>query len=64
MASPKDLDEIDNGTKHDHAIDSFRYGAMWRMNPVRCPEVDGKSDVTGPRNLPLWLTNKKRDDYL
>ena len=64
MASPKDLDEIDNGTKHDHAIDSFRYGAMWRMNPVRCPEVDGKSDVTGPRNMPLWLTNKKKDDYL
>jgi hypothetical protein len=34
------------------------------MNPVRCPEVDGKSDVTGPRNLPLWLTNKKKDDYI
>jgi hypothetical protein len=64
MASPKDPDEIDNGTKNDHAIDSFRYGAMWRMNPVKCPEVSKNSEFTGKNNRPKWLDEDKRKDYI
>lgn len=64
MCSPKDNDEIDSGTKNDHAIDSFRYGVMWREYPVKCPETNKTSDVTGKNFRPLWLDENKRKDYL
>lgn len=64
MCSPKDLDEIDNGTKNDHAIDSFRYGAMWRTNPVRCPEINKDGSYANKENYPSWLKNKKESDYV
>ena len=64
MSSPKDHDEIDQGTKNDHAIDSFRYGVMWREYPVKCPETNKFSDVTGKNFRPLWLDENRRKDYL
>jgi len=64
MASPKDLDEIDNGTKNDHAIDSFRYGAMWRVNPVRCPETSKDGHNINKENLPIWMQKNKGTDYV
>ena len=64
MASPKDRDEIDNGTKNDHAIDSFRYGAMWRMHPVKCPEVSSRSEFSGRNGRPLWMDKNEKDEYI
>jgi len=64
MASPKDKDEIDNGTKNDHAIDSFRYGAMWRMHPVKCPEVSSRSEFSGRNGRPLWMDKNEKDEYI
>jgi len=64
MASPKDRDEIDNGTKNDHAIDSFRYCAMWRVNPVKCPEVHKGTEFTGRDGRPLWMDQNKKQDYI
>lgn len=60
MTHTKDREEIDNGTRNDHAIDSFRYGMMWREFPVKCPETTSGS--TSPENsrMPIWL--KKKDD--
>lgn len=49
MADPRDPEDIDAGTKSDHAIDSFRYGLMWREYPVVCPEVEAKKTWK-----PLW----------
>ena len=59
MSHTKDADEIDNGTRNDHAIDSFRYGVMWREFPVRCPEIVEQKNIENQRR-PSWL--KKSDD--
>ena len=57
MANPRDPEDIDNGTKNDHAIDSFRYGVMWREYPVRCPETE-EADRVGKKYVPTWMKNK------
>ena len=60
MADPKDPEDIDGGTRSDHAIDSFRYGLMWREYPVQCPET---SDMKTWK--PLWADDGYgRKDYL
>ena len=59
MADPKDPEEIDHGTKHDHAIDSFRYGMMWREYPVACPEIDGKR-----ASRPSWLNEDRKREWI
>jgi hypothetical protein len=58
MANPRDPEDIDNGTKNDHAIDSFRYGVMWREYPVRCPETE-EADRVGKKYVPTWMKNKR-----
>jgi len=63
MASPRDPDEIDNGTKHDHAIDSMRYGAMWRKYPVECPEIRSER-IRNQENLPSWMSNNAQKDWI
>jgi len=63
MTHTKDADEIDSGTRNDHAIDSFRYGLMWREHPVRCPEVDEK-EKRNQNNKPKWLQERKLDEWL
>jgi hypothetical protein len=59
MADPRDPEDIDGGTKSDHAIDSFRYGLMYREYPVACPEVQSEREYK-----PSWLKNIKKDDYI
>lgn len=59
MADPKDPEDLDNGTKSDHALDSCRYGVMWREYPVRCDEV-----ILNPKTKPHWLKEAKNEDYL
>lgn len=59
MADPKDPEDLDNGTKSDHALDSCRYGVMWREYPVKCDEV-----IINPATKPHWLQGKKNEDYL
>ena len=59
MADPKDPEDLDNGTKSDHALDSCRYGVMWREYPVKCDEV-----VINSKTKPHWLKEKKNEDYL
>lgn len=59
MADPKDPEEIDRGTKNDHALDSFRYGLMWREYPVACPETDRKK-----AELPRWLNEDRKQEWL
>ena len=59
MADPRDPEEIDRGTKNDHAIDSFRYGMMWREYPVACPEIDVKQS-----NKPSWLNEDRKREWL
>ena len=63
MTHTKDADEIDNGTRNDHAIDSFRYGVMWREYPVKCPETtEGKSSKEF--GIPSWYKKSKEDNWL
>lgn len=59
MADPRDPEDIDRGTKNDHAIDSFRYGLMWREYPVACPEVN-----KGKAPLPSWLNEDRKREWL
>jgi len=59
MADPKDPEDLDNGTKSDHALDSCRYGVMWREYPVKCDEV-----VINPNTKPHWLNKAKNEDYI
>jgi hypothetical protein len=59
MADPKDPEEIDHGTKHDHAIDSFRYGMMWREYPVACPEIDASR-----AKRPSWLNEDRKREWI
>lgn len=59
MADPRDPEEIDRGTKNDHALDSFRYGLMWREYPVACPETDGRKN-----DIPSWLKNKDSNEWI
>jgi hypothetical protein len=59
MADPRDPEDIDGGTKSDHAIDSFRYGLMYREYPVTCPEVEREREYR-----PSWLKDSKKDDYI
>lgn len=59
MADPKDPEDIDRGTKNDHAIDSFRYGLMWREYPVVCPEIETSKPVP-----PAWLNEDRKRDWL
>lgn len=63
MCHTKDADEIDNGTKNDHAIDSFRYGMMWREYPVKCPEVSSSEALENSR-VPLWLRKDNEKEWL
>jgi hypothetical protein len=63
MTHTKDADEIDSGTRNDHAIDSLRYGLMWREHPVRCPEVEEK-EKRNQQNKPNWLQERKLDEWL
>ena len=59
MCDPKDPEDLDSGTKSDHALDSCRYGVMWREFPVTCPEVS----KAGPWK-PAWLSGKDEDSYV
>jgi hypothetical protein len=59
MADPKDPEDLDSGTKLDHALDSFRYGLMWREYPVTCPETE-KPKVWKP----LWSKDAEREEWL
>jgi len=59
MADPRDPEELDRGTKNDHAIDSFRYGLMWREYPVACPETEQKRVQP-----PSWLNENRKRDWL
>jgi hypothetical protein len=59
MADPRDPEELDNGTKSDHALDSFRYGVMWREYPAKCDEVTEKL-----KYAPTWLKAPSEEDYL
>jgi hypothetical protein len=59
MADPRDPEELDRGTKNDHAIDSFRYGLMWREYPVACPETDKKR-----AERPSWLNEDRKRDWI
>ena len=59
MADPKDPEEIDRGTKNDHALDSFRYGLMWREYPVSCPEIEQRK-----QNRPSWLNEDRKREWL
>jgi hypothetical protein len=59
MADPRDPEELDNGTKSDHALDSFRYGVMWREYPAKCEEVSTKM-----KYAPTWLKPPAENDYL
>ena len=56
MSDPRDPEDLDAGTKSDHALDSFRYGVMWREFPVTCPETHKAKPWT-----PMWM-NKDKDD--
>jgi len=58
MANPKDPEDLDPGTKSDHALDSLRYGVMWREYPVQCPHTNAKA------NKPHWLGNKDEDKFV
>jgi hypothetical protein len=59
MADPRDPEELDRGTKNDHAIDSFRYGLMWREYPVACPETEKKRI-----DRPSWLNEDRKRDWI
>jgi hypothetical protein len=59
MADPKDPEDLDNGTKSDHALDSCRYGVMWREYPVKCDEV-----LLNPATKPHWLKPKNEGEYV
>jgi hypothetical protein len=59
MADPRDPEELDRGTKADHAIDSFRYGMMWREYPVACPETDKQRNTR-----PSWMNEDRKKDWL
>jgi hypothetical protein len=59
MSDPKDPEDLDNGTKSDHALDSCRYGVMWREYPVKCDEV-----ILNPSTKPHWLNQKKNEGYI
>ncbi len=59
MADPRDPEDIDRGTKNDHAIDSFRYGLMWREYPVLCPEIEQKK-----AERPIWLNEDRKREWL
>jgi hypothetical protein len=63
MAHPRDPEDIDSGTKNDHAIDSFRYGVMWREYPVKCPEIDDKMP-SNEKHIPSWLKKKDNSRWL
>lgn len=63
MTHTKDADEIDSGTRNDHAIDSLRYGLMWREHPVRCPEVE-EQEKRNANNKPTWLKERNLDEWL
>jgi hypothetical protein len=59
MADPRDPEELDNGTKSDHALDSFRYGVMWREYPAKCEEV-----VEKMKYAPTWLRAPASEDFV
>ncbi len=59
MSDPRDPEDIDNGTKSDHALDSFRYGVMWREYPVTCEEVE-----EGGKFKPTWLAKRSPEDFV
>ena len=59
MADPRDPEDLDNGTKSDHALDSCRYGVMWREYPVKCDNVTA---TTGFK--PTWLVTPSEDSYV
>lgn len=59
MADPKDPEDLDSGTKLDHALDSFRYGLMWREYPVSCPETEKPKTWK-----PLWSTDTEKKEWL
>jgi hypothetical protein len=63
MAHPRDPEDIDSGTKNDHAIDSFRYGMMWREYPVKCPEVSSESSSSG-KYVPRWMNKGKNSEWV
>jgi hypothetical protein len=63
MAHPRDPEDIDSGTKNDHAIDSFRYGVMWREFPVTCPET-GLDGTRNTKHVPKWLDKGNNKEWL
>jgi len=63
MSHPRDPEDIDSGTKNDHAIDSFRYGVMWREYPVKCPELDDKMPAN-EKYIPTWMKKKDNNKWV
>jgi hypothetical protein len=59
MSDPRDPEDLDAGTKSDHALDSFRYGVMWREFPVTCPETHKIKPWT-----PSWMNKDKDDGFI
>jgi hypothetical protein len=59
MADPRDPEDLDNGTKSDHALDSCRYGVMWREYPVSCDSVQSQGKFK-----PTWLVKKSPEDFV
>ena len=63
MAHTRDPEDIDSGTKNDHAIDSFRYGVMWREYPVKCSQIEDKIPIA-EKHVPTWLKKKENDKWI
>ena len=59
MSDPRDVEDLDHGTKSDHALDSCRYGVMWREYPVTCPETAKLNSWK-----PMWLQDNGEDKYV
>jgi hypothetical protein len=59
MSDPRDVEDLDGGTKSDHALDSCRYGVMWREYPVTCPETAKLQSWK-----PTWLQDNGEDKYV
>ena len=59
MADPRDPEDLDAGTKSDHALDSCRYGVMWREYPVKCPETE-----RGKPWKSSWLNDNNEDKFV
>ena len=59
MSDPRDPEDIDNTTKSDHALDSLRYGVMWREYPVTCDQIEESGGFK-----PTWIKKPTSGDFV